>query len=327
MKLYNRIKETSVSTGINNITLAGSVQGFSRFNEFYSNGDKLFYCITNGVDYEIGKGTYNSNTLSRDTVLSSSNANNKINFSSEIKQVYVTYPGEKAVFIQDDTNSKEYIKIGDNILKSNNNVLEIKNSGDTGYSSLQATSGLFNTIRHTSLLSNAMPTIVGGGLSLSGNFYGEMSDLFRTSKYNIKTLYIQNSVPKQLHFEDFHLVCPTGVASNKFIISSQNVLSGSGQLNISPNASENGIDVKSGSNYRSIGVDKVLFGPNTSGTHQISVSSDTVRFTKTNGSGGHLKSRVYITDLILDIDNIPETNPYEAGVVWRDGDTLRISLG
>jgi hypothetical protein len=128
-------------------------------------------------------------------------------------------------------------------------------------------------------------------------------------------------------------MCPTGIASNEFLfLSNKNAVNFvtlpiSQYLSLSPSVNNSGINVKAGSNYRSIGVDKVLFGPDSSGTNQISATGDMVRFTRTNGSGGHLKSRVYITNLILDLDNIPETDPYEPGVVWRYGDTLKISLG
>ena len=67
-----------------------------------SNGDTTYYAIAHaasGVDeWEIGLGTWNTgNTLGR-TVLASSNSNNAVNLSAGTKDIFMTYPSDKAVF-------------------------------------------------------------------------------------------------------------------------------------------------------------------------------------------------------------------------------------
>lgn len=83
---YDRIKETSATTGTGNITLGGAVSQFQAFSSRFSNGDNMYYLIQDqsGTNWEIGVGTYNSSgtTLSRTAVLESSNSDSAVNFTS-----------------------------------------------------------------------------------------------------------------------------------------------------------------------------------------------------------------------------------------------------
>ena len=66
--LKDRVRETTTTTGTGTITLAGAVTGFQTFTSVLSNSDEAYYCITDGTDFEVGKGTFTSSgtTLSRD---------------------------------------------------------------------------------------------------------------------------------------------------------------------------------------------------------------------------------------------------------------------
>ena len=97
IKLFDRIKEISRSTGTGIFTLDGAAAGFSRFNEVYTNGDILFYAITDGTSYEVGSGVYSSNQLTQRFPFRSSNSNQRVNFPNGIKEVYVSYPAKYAV--------------------------------------------------------------------------------------------------------------------------------------------------------------------------------------------------------------------------------------
>ena len=79
--LKDRVRETTITTGTGTITLAGAVTGFQTFTSVLSNSDETYYCITDGTNFEVGKGTFTSSgtTLARDTVLESSNSGNKVN--------------------------------------------------------------------------------------------------------------------------------------------------------------------------------------------------------------------------------------------------------
>lgn len=100
--LADRVKETSTSTGTTAFTLAGAVTGFQSFAAI-GNGNSTYYTIAlqGGSEWEVGIGTYTSSgtSLSRDSVLASSNSGSLVNFSAGTKDVFVTYPAEVAATI------------------------------------------------------------------------------------------------------------------------------------------------------------------------------------------------------------------------------------
>ena len=98
--LADRVKETTTTTGTGAVTLAGASSGFQSFAAI-GNGNTTYYTIAAnvGTEWEVGIGTYTSSgtTLSRDTVLASSNSGSLVNFSAGTKDVFVTYPASKSV--------------------------------------------------------------------------------------------------------------------------------------------------------------------------------------------------------------------------------------
>lgn len=100
--LADRVRETTTTTGTGTVTLGGAATGFQTFAAI-GNGNNTYYTIagqgTN--EWEVGIGTYTSSgtTLSRDTVLSSSNSDALVNFSSGTKDVFVTQPAERTVYV------------------------------------------------------------------------------------------------------------------------------------------------------------------------------------------------------------------------------------
>jgi len=98
--LSDRIKETTTTTSTGTYTLGGAVSGFETFTANLSNGDTTYYCCTDGTDFEVGLGTFASSgtTLARTTIISSSNSNNAVNWSSGSRDIFCTLPGSKAAF-------------------------------------------------------------------------------------------------------------------------------------------------------------------------------------------------------------------------------------
>ena len=47
--IYDRIKETSYTTGTGNFALNGAANGFSSFGSVYDNNDNVFYAATDGT--------------------------------------------------------------------------------------------------------------------------------------------------------------------------------------------------------------------------------------------------------------------------------------
>lgn len=99
--LKDRVKETSTTTGTGTLTLGGASAGFQSFSVI-GDGNTTYYAIVDGTsgDWEVGIGMYSSTggTLSRDTILESSNSNNAVDFAAGSKDVFVTYPASVSVY-------------------------------------------------------------------------------------------------------------------------------------------------------------------------------------------------------------------------------------
>ena len=106
--LSDRVRETTTTTGTGAVTLLGAVTGYQTFLATVGNANTTYYCISGqGTSlWEVGIGTYttSTNTLSRNTVLSSSNAGSLVNLSAGTYDVFVTYPSEKAVYLDSSNN-------------------------------------------------------------------------------------------------------------------------------------------------------------------------------------------------------------------------------
>ncbi len=98
--LKDRVKETTTTTGTGTVTLAGAVSGYQSFSAI-GNTNSTYYTIAGQgtSEWEVGIGTYTSSgtTLSRDTVLASSNSGSLVNFSAGTKDVFCDYPAGRAV--------------------------------------------------------------------------------------------------------------------------------------------------------------------------------------------------------------------------------------
>ena len=98
----DRVRETTTTTGTGTITLGGAATGFQSFSVI-GDANTTFYTIqlSNTNEWEVGIGTYtlSGTTLSRDTILESSNGGSAVNFSAGTKDVFVTYPAEKAIYL------------------------------------------------------------------------------------------------------------------------------------------------------------------------------------------------------------------------------------
>jgi len=98
--ILDRAKETTTTTGTGAVSLLGAVTGFQSLAGV-GNTNTTFYCIADqtGANWEVGLGTYSTTgpTLARTQVLSSSNAGAAVNFTSGTKDVFITYPAERAV--------------------------------------------------------------------------------------------------------------------------------------------------------------------------------------------------------------------------------------
>jgi hypothetical protein len=149
----DRVNETSTTTGTGTFTLAGAVTGFQTFAAI-GDGNTTYYAIVlqGGSEFEVGLGTYTSSgtTLSRDTILSSSNSNNAVNFSAGTKNVFCDYPAPKAVY-GDSTNTAFQAQFAaSNGLMMNNMTVGTTFTIPTGYSA-----------------SSVGPVVISGGVTIT----------------------------------------------------------------------------------------------------------------------------------------------------------------
>ena len=107
--IYDNVQETSTTTGTGDFTVSGAVAANKTLASSYSVDDTLPYSIKAvdavGVptgEWEVGIGTYSAaNTLTRTTVLSSSNSDALVSFSAGTKRVSVVFTAAQGRWIRE----------------------------------------------------------------------------------------------------------------------------------------------------------------------------------------------------------------------------------
>ena len=107
--LNDRVKETTTTTGTGTINLAGAATNFETFVAGIGDGNTVYYAIVHQdqAEFEVGLGTVTDatpDTLSRTTILSSSNSDGLVSFSAGTKDVFCTLPASKTVFEDASSN-------------------------------------------------------------------------------------------------------------------------------------------------------------------------------------------------------------------------------
>lgn len=104
--LLDRVQQTGTANTTVSFTLTGTVTGFQSFT-VVGNGNTTYYSATDATgNWEVGLGTYSTTgpTLTRTTILSSSNAGAAVTFSGSVN-VFVTYPAGKSVNLDASGNA------------------------------------------------------------------------------------------------------------------------------------------------------------------------------------------------------------------------------
>jgi hypothetical protein len=137
--LADRVRETTTTTGTGTVTLAGAVTGFQTFAAV-GNGNTTYYTIAGQgtSEWEVGIGTYTSSgtTLSRDTVLASSNSGSLVNFSAGTKDVFVTYPASKSTY--EDAAQAVYAGAGTAAIYLTSNTITVNTTVPANYNGMTA---------------------------------------------------------------------------------------------------------------------------------------------------------------------------------------------
>ncbi len=106
--INDRVKVTSTTTGTGAMALGSAVTGFETFGAGIGNSNTTYYAIfnTGTTEWEVGYGTLDGSSanLTRTTVLSSSNSDSAVSFTSGTKDVFCTMPASKTVYLDNSGN-------------------------------------------------------------------------------------------------------------------------------------------------------------------------------------------------------------------------------
>jgi len=102
--INDRVKENSTTEGTGTFNLNGAVTGFEGFVAGIGDANTTYYAIFNQgtTEWEVGLGTVTdaaTDTLARTTIITSSNSDSAVAFSSGTKDVFCTLPASKAVYL------------------------------------------------------------------------------------------------------------------------------------------------------------------------------------------------------------------------------------
>lgn len=97
--LADRVQQTGTANTTVSFTLSGSVTGYQSFTVI-GNGNTTWYSAFDATgNWEVGIGTYaTGGTLTRTTILSSSNSGSAVTFSGTVN-VFVTFPSEEIIYL------------------------------------------------------------------------------------------------------------------------------------------------------------------------------------------------------------------------------------
>ena len=168
-QIADRVKETTTTTGTGTLDLGGAVSQFQTFVAGIGNGNETYYSIEDptGTDWEVGIGTVTdaaTDTLSRDTVISSSNGGSLVNFGAGEKVVFSTQPASKTFILSSD-NTAVISNINASTLTAGTVNDARLSSNVTLNNASTISSGTLNQDR----LANSSITINGTGVALGGS--------------------------------------------------------------------------------------------------------------------------------------------------------------
>lgn len=95
MYYADRVKQTTDTTGTGAYSISAvALPGYATWAAAIPDGSQTGYCVQSLTDYEVGIGTYNStsNSLSRDSILASSNSGAAVDWPAGSKDIFCTVP-------------------------------------------------------------------------------------------------------------------------------------------------------------------------------------------------------------------------------------------
>jgi hypothetical protein len=155
--VLNRVQESGTANTTVSFTLTGAVTGFQSFAAIGDTNTTYYGATDAGGSWEVGLGTYSTTgpTLTRTTILASSNSGSAVTFSGAVN-VFVTYPSGQAVYSD-----------GTNLVGPTNIPLQVSNGGTGVISSSGANSVVLRDANGNVIFNNftagvAATTAAGG---------------------------------------------------------------------------------------------------------------------------------------------------------------------
>lgn len=172
--IADRAKETSTTSGTGTYTTDGAVTGFQTLLAAVGSGNKCYYCVTDGTNWETGIGTVTSGSLTRDVITASSNSGSAVNWNADEKDVFIVNSAEainktsRYVATTATATANQYAKLRTYSFPAGNNVaakstllltpigdsahyqpIEIEVIAKQGTSGLDTTNAQINVIRNS----------------------------------------------------------------------------------------------------------------------------------------------------------------------------------
>ena len=184
LALNDRVQQTGTANTTVSFTLTGTVAGFQSF-AVIGNGNTTYYAATDASgSWEVGLGTYSTTgpTLTRTTILASSNSGLAVTFSGAVN-VFVTYPAEKSI----NYDADDVATIGQTLSYSDTGIIGSFASTVAGYNQviIQNKSAATNASANLNI-SNNVSTSTSGFAELginSSNFTGTGSFNLPSASY------------------------------------------------------------------------------------------------------------------------------------------------
>ena len=169
--INDRVRSTTSTTGTGAVTLGGAVDGFQTFAAGIGNSNTTYYAISlnSASEWEVGLGTLNgdSSTLTRTTVLQSSNSDNAVDFAAGAKEIFCTLPSEKALYLDASGDLANTGIITNTSVDASAAIAQTKLALDITNSEVNASAAIALSKLATVTASRALESNVSGAVSAS----------------------------------------------------------------------------------------------------------------------------------------------------------------
>ena len=171
LAINDRVRETTSTTGTGAVTLGGAVDGFQTFAAGIGNSNTTYYAISlnSANEWEVGLGTLNgdSSTLTRTTVLQSSNSDAAVDFAAGAKEIFCTLPSEKALYLDASGDLANSGIITNTSVDASAAIAQTKLALDITNSEVNASAALALSKLATVTASRVLESNVSGAVSAS----------------------------------------------------------------------------------------------------------------------------------------------------------------